>query len=77
MWVAMMAWRKEWQVDSMLDHRVLSEDRQRRLIQVFPHGLHGVDNKVRASCVASRLRQLWLSWWLHWCLAPESFWCLL
>lgn len=49
MWVAMLAWRKEWQVDSMLDQRVLSEDRQRRLTQIFPHGLHGVDNKVRTT----------------------------
>lgn len=47
MWLAMLAWRKEWGVDHMLDKQVLSEQQQKRLMEIFPHGLHGIDHKGR------------------------------
>jgi hypothetical protein len=46
LWINSMAWRTSFGADKMLDEHVLTPERRKRLIDLFPHGLHGVDMVV-------------------------------
>jgi hypothetical protein len=43
MWMGMLTWRIEWGADGILDSVLMSDQQQRRLQAIYPHGLHGVD----------------------------------
>lgn len=43
MWMGMLEWRIQWGADGILDSALLSDQQQRRLQAIYPHGLHGVD----------------------------------
>ncbi|KAG1675981.1 hypothetical protein FOA52_014225 [Chlamydomonas sp. UWO 241] len=47
MWLAHQEWRITFKADAMLDSPALTPERKRRLIELFPHGLHGVDLEGR------------------------------
>ena len=48
MWVKSMAWRVQWQADHALLQPSLSAQQQKRLMQIYPHGLHKTDLMVCA-----------------------------
>mmetsp|Transcript_39293 Transcript_39293/g.116925 ORF Transcript_39293/g.116925 Transcript_39293/m.116925 type:complete len:317 (-) Transcript_39293:625-1575(-) len=47
MWEDTCRWRREFGADAMLDKDVLEPERKKRLLGLFPHGLHGVDKEGR------------------------------
>jgi hypothetical protein len=47
MWLSNVAWRKQWDADSILQAQVLTPQQEKRLLRLYPHGLHGVDLQVQ------------------------------
>ena len=47
-WHNMLQWRKDWQVDTIMERQLLSAEQSTRYRRLFPHGLHGMDREVRS-----------------------------
>lgn len=50
MWSQQCEWREKMKVEALLSQSVLSKTQQRRLMQLYPHGLHGIDVMVGHQC---------------------------
>lgn len=48
-WHNMLQWRKDWQVDTIMERQLLSAEQSTRYRRLFPHGLHGMDREVRST----------------------------
>ena len=47
MWLASLSWRTQVGADTILQEQLMTREQEERLIELYPHGLHGVDRMVR------------------------------
>ncbi|GAX82292.1 hypothetical protein CEUSTIGMA_g9721.t1 [Chlamydomonas eustigma] len=47
MWLSSVTWRKQWDADTILETQVLTPQQEKRLLRLYPHGLHGIDAQGR------------------------------